>query len=62
MAVIFIIYVKAKIALGNIQQARTILFEVIAIGKRGQELKPTETKICGFKSWGEERIRAICLC
>lgn len=40
----FIVYVKAKIALGNIKEARTILFEAIAVGKRGQELKSTETK------------------
>lgn len=32
---IFIVHVKAKIALDNIKQARKILLKAIAIGKRG---------------------------
>lgn len=41
---ILIVYVKAQIALGNIKEARTTLFEAMAVGKEAKNSNPLKQK------------------
>lgn len=65
LGVIFIAYVKVKIALGDIKQERKFLFKVIAIGEKSQNWIQTQIhwniKQSDFKSWSEKIIGNLCL-